>query len=678
METETDAATPFGAQWDGAGVRFSLFSRNATAVELCLFDDDGHQDITHLENAAQFTWRGYLQGVGPGQRYGYRVHGAYAPAEGHRFNPAKLVLDPYARAIDGDVDWGPELYDSYPRSDQDSAPRMPKAVVADESFDWGNDSPPNTPWSETIIYEMHVKGFTATHPDVPAEIRGTYAGMTHPAAIGHLQSLGVTAVELMPVQHFIHRQHLVERGLRNYWGYDPIGYFAPHSEYGAAGARGQQVKEFKEMVRAFHQAGLEVILDVVYNHTGEGGHRGPTLCLRGIDNATYYRLLDRDRTVYVDYTGTGNTLDLSSPHVVGMVVDSLRYWANDMRVDGFRFDLAPALARAGDRFDPHAALFEHIRRDPVLSTKKLIAEPWDLAPGGYQVGNFPPGWSEWNGKYRDAVRAYWRGDENLLLEFGLRLSASPDLYAEPGRGPGASVNFVTAHDGFTLNDLVSYNAKHNEANGEGNRDGDDNNRSHNYGVEGETDDVQVRRVRERQQRNFLATLLLSQGVPMLLGGDEMGRSQRGNNNAYCHDNDVSWLDWSLVEKNRSLVDFTRGLVGLRMRHRAFRHAEFAGPGEPPAIAWFKRDGAERAPHEWGEGDRSLIVFLSGGADEQWLMFFNAHDHDVAFTIPFEQWGRRWTVEIATGAWNAGGGMIVEAGDQLSIEARSTVVMRRSD
>jgi isoamylase len=673
MDTGTGAATSFGATWDGAGVSFSLFSKHATAVELCLFDDGGRQEITLLANTGPSVWHVYVSGLAPGQHYGYRVHGPNAPRDGHLFNPAKLVLDPCARAIDGDVRWGPELYETRAPRSADSAPLMPRAVVVDKTFDWGTDVPPATPWSETVIYETHVKGFTATHPEVPPEVRGTFAGMTHPAALEHLLSLGVTAIELMPVHHFVHREHLIERGLRNYWGYDPVAFFAPHAGYSATGTRGEQVKEFKNMVRSLHQAGLEVIIDVVYNHTGEGGRDGPTLCFRGIDNATYYRLLDRDRSVYIDYTGTGNTLDTSNPNVLDLVVDSLRYWAEDMRVDGFRFDLAPALARSGDRFDPRAQLFERIGADPVLATRKLIAEPWDVGPGGYQVGGFPAGWSEWNGKYRDGVRAFWRGDENMLLDFGLRLIGSPDLYAEPGRGPNASVNFVTAHDGFTLTDLVSYNSKHNEANGEGNRDGEDHNRSNNHGVEGDTDDVEVLTIRHRQQRNFLATLLLSHGVPMLLGGDEMGRTQRGNNNAYCHDNELSWFDWSLVDKNVALVDFTRRLVDLRLRHHAFRTPQYAGPGQTPTVEWFKRDGSERAPQQWGGGDKSLCVFLSDGFDERWLLFFNAHDHDVAHTVPPERWGREWVTELTTGDHTPA--MVVEAGDVVSLEARSVVVLR---
>jgi isoamylase len=682
-----ESRTPLGATWDRAGTAFNLFSKHATAVELCLFDGDDRQEIVHLNETDPCVWSAHVRGVHPGQRYGYRVHGPFAPAAGHRFNPAKLVLDPYARAIDGDVLWGPELYDSFDEgstpSRSDSAPRMPKAVVVDESFDWGDDRAPNTPLRQTIVYETHVKGFTARHPDVPRKMQGTYSGMAHPAVIEYLLSLGVTAIELLPVAHFIHRQFLIERGLRNYWGYDPIALFAPHAGYSAAGTRGQQVDEFKSMVRAFHHAGLEIILDVVYNHTAEGGHRGPTLCFRGIDNAIYYRLSPDDRRVYIDHTGTGNTLETNDPHVVKMTIDSLRYWAQEMRVDGFRFDLASSLGRVdGGKFDPKCSFFELASADPVLASKKLIAEPWDLGADGYRLGSFPPGWSEWNGKYRDGVRSFWRGDENFLLELGLRLCGSPDLYAEPGRAPTASINFVTAHDGFTLRDVVSYSSKHNDANGEGNRDGADDNKSHNYGVEGDTDDVGIQMVREQQQRNFLATLMLSQGVPMLLGGDEVGRTQRGNNNAYCQDNELSWFDWSLLDKNRGLMDFTRHLIEVRRRSRAFTHGSFAAGSDPEGdgIAWFKRDGFERQPHEWA-GDKSLCVFLgAGGNDDQdstegWLVLFNSYGEPIEFTLPSRSWGVGWRAEISTGGRGLGSDTY-GAGTEIVIDGRSVAVMRR--
>ncbi|HYO61287.1 MAG TPA: glycogen debranching protein GlgX, partial [Actinomycetota bacterium] len=567
METWPGGPFPPGATWDGGGTNFSLYSENADAVELCLFDDSGNETRLGLTEATAHYWHTYVPGVGPGQRYGYRVHGPWKPQDGLRFNPSKLLLDPYALAIDGDVDWGPQIF-AYKLGDEaadlsyndaDDAAQMPKGVVIDGSFYWGDDAPLRIPWHETVIYETHVKGFTVTHEGIPEEIRGTYAGLAHPASIEHLQLLGVTAVELLPVHHFIHPQMLVDKNLRNYWGYDSIGYLAPYSGYSSSGARGEQVNEFKQMVKSLHEAGMEVILDVVYNHTAEGNHLGPTLSFKGVDNSVYYRLVPGDPRFYFDTTGTGNSLNVRHPEPLKIIMDSLRYWATEMHVDGFRFDLASTLARQFHEVDRLSAFFDIIHQDPVLSRMKLIAEPWDVGEGGYQVGNFPALWSEWNGKYRDTVRDFWRGEGGRLAEFAFRFTGSSDLYQDDGRHPYASINFITAHDGFTLNDLVSYNDKHNEANGEDNRDGDGHNRSWNHGEEGETDDPEIRNLRERQKRNFLATLMLSQGVPMLLGGDEIGRTQQGNNNAYCQDNEISWFDWALRDENLALLGFTRRL-----------------------------------------------------------------------------------------------------------------------
>jgi glycogen operon protein len=540
---------PLGAHWDGKGTNFALFSENATGVDLCLFDADGTETRVPLTEVNNFVWHGYIPGIGPGQRYGYRVHGPHAPTEGHRFNANKLLIDPYAKAIDGEVGSGPQIFgydwnspeQDLSFSELDSAELMPRSIVIDESFDWEDDALLRTPWHETIIYETHVRGFTKLHPHIPEELRGTYAGLGHPAAIEHLQRLGITAVELMPVHHFLSTpSYLTDKGLRNYWGYDSINFFAPFSGYSSSGSLGQQVNEFKQMVKDLHRAGIEVILDVVYNHTGEGNHMGPTLSLRGIDNSAYYRLVEDDPRYYMDFTGCGNSLYMRHPQVLKLIMDSLRYWVLEMHVDGFRFDLASALARELYEVDSLAAFFNIIHQDPILADVKLIAEPWDVGEGGYQVGNFPVLWSEWNGRYRDTVREFWRGEDQTLGEFAYRFTGSPDVYYQTnGRCPNASINFVTAHDGFTLNDLVSYNEKHNEMNSEDNRDGDNNNCSWNCGVEGSTDDPGILQLRERQRRNFLVTLMLSQGVPMLLSGDEVGRTQQGNNNAYCQDNPIS-------------------------------------------------------------------------------------------------------------------------------------------
>ena len=614
---------PLGATFDGLGTNFSVFSRVAERVELCLFDDDGRESRVDLPEMTGYSWHGYLPRIGPGQRYGYRIHGPWDPGSGRRCNPHKLLLDPYARAIDGAIEWGPAIFGhdvAAParRNEVDSAPYVPRSVIVRDDFDWRDDARPRVPDHDTILYEVHVKGFTMRHPGVPAAIRGTYAGLAHPAAIEHLRTLGVTSVELLPIHHFLHDGFLLQRGLRNYWGYNSIGYFAPHAEYAAAGSGGGQVDEFKAMVKALHAAGLEVILDVVYNHTGEGGHDGPTLSLRGLDNQAYYRLLAHDRSRYMDYTGTGNSLNMLEPHVLQLIMDSLRYWIEEMHVDGFRFDLASALARELHAVDRLSAFFDIIQQDPIIRTVKLIAEPWDVGEGGYQVGEFPAHWAEWNGRYRDTVRDVWRGQPDMLHDFGRRFTGSADLYQDDGRRPSASVNLVTAHDGFTLADLVSYDRKHNRANGDGERDGESHNRSWNCGAEGATDDPAILALRARQQRNLLATLFLSQGVPMLLGGDELGRSQSGNNNAYCQDSELSWYDWAAVDE--PLLDFTRRLIALRRAHPVFRRRRwfldgYPGPGGeqgPPDIEWRHPRGSRMRDEEWHtESAAAIAVYLSG-------------------------------------------------------------------
>ena len=698
---------PLGASYDGAGTNFSLFSEVATGVDLCLFDEEGTEECIPLTEVTALCWHGYLPNVGPGQRYGFRVHGPYEPQAGHRCNPAKLLLDPYAKAVEGEVDWDPAVFgypiggDDLTPDPRDSAPFVPKAVVTNPFFDWGVDRPPCTPWHETVVYEAHVKGFTKLHPDVDEELRGTYAGLAHPAAIEHLKNLGVTAVELMPVHQFIQDNHLIEKNLRNYWGYNSIAFLAPHNEYAASGQRGEQVGEFKAMVRALHEAGIEVILDVVYNHTAEGNHLGPTLSMKGIDNAAYYRLVGDDRRYYMDYTGTGNSLNMRHPHTLQLVMDSLRYWVTEMHVDGFRFDLASTLARGLHEVDRLSAFFDLIQQDPVVSQVKLIAEPWDVGEGGYQVGNFPPLWSEWNGKYRDVVRDFWRSEHATLPEFASRITGSSDLYQSDGRHPSASINFVTAHDGFTLNDLVSYNDKHNEANGEGNRDGESHNRSWNCGAEGPTKDLDIRALRRRQQRNFLATLFLSQGVPMILGGDEMGRTQGGNNNAYCQDNEISWVDWSLTEENADLVALTARLAEFRRDHPVFHRRRFF-QGRPihgetvTDIGWFSPDGTEMSEEDWESGfAKSVGVFLNGEAipdpdlrgekvtDDSFLVLFNAHYEALPFTIPtFRNWGDHWVVVLDTEepGWDPamGDGEPVKKGEQIPVGARSLMVLRRVD
>ncbi|MBD3886033.1 glycogen debranching protein GlgX [Phormidium tenue FACHB-886] len=664
---------PLGSHWDGKGTNFALFAENATGVELCLFDRDDQETRVALGEVSNFVWHGYLPGIGPGQRYGFRVYGPYEPENGHRFNPNKLLIDPYAKAIDGDVGNGPELFaydwnspdEDLSYSELDSAHLMPKSVVVDESFDWEGDTLLRTRWHETIIYETHVKGFTKLHSEIPEELRGTYAGMAHPAAIAHLQRLGITAVELMPIHHFLGQPgHLVDKGLRNYWGYDSINYFAPYAGYSSSGTSGGQVGEFKEMVKALHRAGIEVILDVVYNHTGEGNHLGPTLSMRGIDNVNYYRLVEGNERYYMDFTGCGNSLYVRHPQVLKLITDSLRYWVTEMHVDGFRFDLASALARELYEVNSLAAFFDIIHQDPILADVKLIAEPWDVGDGGYQVGNFPVLWSEWNGKYRDTVRDFWRGEDSTLGEFAYRLTGSPDLYFQQnGRRPNASINFVTAHDGFTLNDLVSYNEKHNDANGEENRDGESHNRSWNCGVEGETDDPEVLQLRERQRRNFLVTLMLSQGIPMILGGDELGRTQQGNNNGYCQDSEISWFNWELVEGNEDLLNFCRELIYFRRQHPVFRRRKwFQGQAirGVPDIGWYNSDGSEMTQEQWDIGyAKSIALFLNGNmipspgpqgqkiSDDSFLLFFNAHWETIEFTLPNGFVEQAWQTVIDT-------------------------------
>jgi glycogen operon protein len=685
---------PQGATPDptGTGTNFSLWSEAAQRVELCLFDDDGTEHRIEVTESSAQQWHCFVEGVGPGQRYGYRVHGPWDPANGQRFNPAKLLLDPYAKAIDGTVDWhGPTLlpYAAGEGDDPDlvidetdSAPAMPRSVVVDESYDWEGDEPLHRPWSDTVIYEAHVRGISMRHPDVPDELRGTYAGLATPAVIDYLRDLGVTAVELLPVHHFIDESFLVDRGLTNYWGYSSIGFLAPHGPYAAGGTRGEQVREFKDLVKALHAAGLEVIMDVVFNHTAEGNHLGPMLSFKGVDSAAYYRVTE-DPRYFLDYTGTGNSLDPTHPQVLRLIMDSLRYFALDCHVDGFRFDLAAALARGlGDRL---SAFLDTVQQDPALSQVKLIAEPWDVGPDGYQVGNFPVLWSEWNGEYRDDLRDFWRGELSVAA-FAGRFAGSADLYAD-GRHPNASINFVTAHDGFTLRDLVSYNEKHNDANQEDNQDGANDNRSWNCGAEGETDDPEVLALRARQQRNLLATLVLSQGVPMILGGDEAGRSQGGNNNAWCQDNEISWLDWEGADAD--LVAFTRRLIALRRDEPVFgRRSFFRGEAERsglPDVVWLRPDGPAMTDEDWEREDaHALGAFLTGRVAEpteeegevpradSFVLLFNAHHDGVEFVLDAEL-GGAWRVELATDGYEGD----VAAGEAVVLPGRSLRVLRRT-
>jgi glycogen operon protein len=704
LQVWTGTPYPLGATYDGAGTNFALFSSVADAVDLCLVDDDGSEERVPLTERDADIWHAYLPGVVPGQRYGYRVHGRYEPAAGLRCNAAKLLLDPYAKAVDGQVEWDESVFsyrwnDHGLRNDDDSAPHVPKGVVVNPYFDWSEDRAPRTPYHESVLYEAHVKGLTARHPGVPEELRGTYAGLAHPVLLDHYRKLGITAVELMPVHHFVHDHHLVARGLRNYWGYNTIGFFAPHSEYAASGTDGQQVQEFKAMVRELHRNGLEVILDVVYNHTAEGNHLGPTLSFRGIDNPAYYRLVEGDEAHYYDTTGTGNSLLMRSPHVLQLIMDSLRYWVTEMHVDGFRFDLAATLARQFHEVDRLSAFFDLVQQDPVVSQVKLIAEPWDLGDGGYQVGGFPPLWTEWNGRFRDTVRDFWRGEPASLPEFASRITGSSDLYESSGRRPIASVNFVTAHDGFTLRDLVSYDHKHNEANGEDNNDGESYNRSWNCGVEGETRDPGVRALRGRQQRNLLGTLLLSQGVPMLLHGDEIGRTQRGNNNGYCQDNDVTWVDWRPRSVDKALLAFTSRLVELRKAHPVFRRRRFfqghdvRGANADDEIAWFRPDGKAMRDRDWTTGDAlAVAMFLNGSnlsevdtrgepiVDESFLLLMNGHVEPIAFTLPDGSFGRKWVVDLDTSDDTAGSpageSPIHGAREVLTVTGHGLVLLRR--
>ena len=693
---------PLGARWDGGGTNFSLFSEHAEGVELCLFDSGDNETRVELTERRALNWHCYLPGVGPGQRYGYRVRGPYRPLQGLRFNPAKLLLDPYAKAIDGVVDWAHDanVFPYVPTSaedadleldDEDDAPATPKSVVVDDAFLWEGDRPLRTPFSDTIIYETHVKGFTMRHPEIREDLRGTYAGMASEEAIAYLRDLGVTALELLPIHHISDEAFLAGRRLRNYWGYSTIGYFAPHSEYAATGRGGQQVREFKGMVKALHRAGIEVILDVVYNHTAEGNHLGPMLSFKGADNPSYYRLVPDEPRFYMDFTGTGNSLNPIHPSVLRLIMDSLRYWVSECHVDGFRFDLASALAREFFDVDRLSAFFDVIHQDPVISQVKLIAEPWDVGPGGYQVGNFPVLWSEWNGVYRDTVRDFWRGRANCG-EFASRLSGSSDLYASDGREPFASINFVTAHDGFTLRDLVSYEHKHNDANLENNNDGSDDNRSWNCGVEGETDDREVLALRARQKRNFLTTLLVSQGTPMLLGGDEIGRTQLGNNNAWCQDNELSWYDWNA--QDAEMREFTRRLIRLRREHAVFRRQTFLrgikqmGSGLPD-VWWFRADGLKMTRRDWQDGDCVLGMFLNGkeivqrGAhgedveDDSFLLLFNAFGEERQFLLPRRRFGARWALELSTAEPYADpGALAYGARTEVPAISRSIVLLKR--
>ncbi len=690
---------PLGATWDGEGTNFALFSENAQRVELCLFDDADRETRIELHDQAAHVWHCYVPGLGPGQRYGYRVHGPYDPMRGHRFNAHKLLIDPYAKAVEGPVLWErantlPYVPGSDPDADlepddEDDAEAIPKSVVVDTAFDWEDDLLPDTSWNDTVIYEVHVKGFTKLHEEIREDLRGTYAGLASEPALRYFRDLGVTAVELLPIHHIADEGFLHDRDLTNYWGYSSIGYLAPHALYAATGRRGEQVREFKGMVKALHGAGIEVILDVVYNHTAEGNHLGPMLGFRGVDNASYYRLMPEEPRYYMDFTGTGNSLNPVHPSVLRLIMDSLRYFVTECHVDGFRFDLASALAREFYDVDRLSAFFDTIHQDPVLSQVKLIAEPWDVGPGGYQVGNFPVLWAEWNGMYRDTMRDFWRGHGNVG-QFAQRFTGSSDLYQSNGRDPFASINFVTAHDGFTLRDLVSYNEKHNEENGEGNKDGTDDNRSWNHGAEGPTGDPAVRELRARQQRNFLATLFLSQGVPMLLGGDELGRTQHGNNNAWCQDNEISWFDWASADPE--LLEFTRRLIELRRGHQVFRRASFLTGSSPrgsglPDVWWFRPDGRRMTQRDWQRPDaRTLGVFLNGEeirsrtergepiVDDSFLLLFNTHFEPVEFTLPTRRFGTRWALELATGN---GVPNTAAARQAVPVQEHSLVLLRRA-
>jgi isoamylase len=692
---------PLGATYDGSGVNFAIFSEVAEKVELCLIDGDGAETRHELVEVDGYVWHGYAPSIQPGQRYGFRVHGPYDPANGHRANPSKFLVSPYAKAMEGQIDGDESLFsyrfdDPDAFNEDDSLGHNMYSVVANPFFDWGHDRPPRHQYHESVIYEMHVKGLTMTHPDVPDDVRGTYAGMGHPAIIEYLTNLGVTAVELLPVHQFVNDSHLVDQGLSNYWGYNTIGFLAPHNGYASSTTNGQQVTEFKSMVKALHAANIEVILDVVYNHTAEGNEKGPTIAFRGIDNAAYYRLVDGDKSHYYDTTGTGNSLLMRNPHVLQLIMDSLRYWVLEMHVDGFRFDLAATLARQFHEVDKLSAFFDIIQQDPVISQVKLIAEPWDLGDGGYQVGNFPPLWTEWNGKYRDTVRDFWRGEPASLGEFASRITGSSDLYAHSDRRPTASINFIVAHDGFTLRDLVSYNEKHNEANGEGGNDGESHNRSWNCGVEGETDDPQIKALRLRQQRNFLTTLMVSQGVPMLAHGDELGRTQGGNNNVYAQDNEIAWVDWDLDKDQQGLLEFTSAAIALRKAHPVLRRRRFfagdashGGQSELGDIEWLRADGSLMDDGDWSTGyAQSLMVFLNGDAipesddmgrritDDHFLLMFNASGEDISFRVPAATFGDHWQLRLETADGTVGpvDGEAWDADTEHVVPAHSMVVL----
>ena len=692
---------PLGASYDGAGVNFALFSQVAQKVKLCLFDEEDRETRVEMTEQNSYVWHNYLPGIQPGQRYGYRVYGPYDPAKGLRCNPNKLLLDPYAKAIEGNIDGDESLYSYWFKSPEDvtsmntldSAPHTMKSAVVNPYFDWGNDQHPNISYHDSVIYEAHVRGMTNLNLDVPPDIRGTYAGLAYPSVIEYLRKLGVTAIELMPIHQFVNDSFLQEKGLSNYWGYNTIGFFAPHNAYSSSGQRGEQVNEFKSMVKAYHRAGMEVILDVVYNHTAEGNNLGPTLSFKGIDNGAYYRLVDNDRRHYFDTTGTGNSLLMRSPHALQLITDSLRYWVTEMHVDGFRFDLAATLARQFQEVDKLSAFFDIVEQDPVISRVKLIAEPWDLGSGGYQVGGFPSSWSEWNGRYRDCVRDFWRSQPSTLPEFASRLMGSSDLYQMNGRRPVASVNFITAHDGFTMNDLVSYNEKHNDANGEGNRDGESNNRSWNCGVEGPTTIKDVNDLRQQQMRNMFATLLCSQGIPMICGGDEVARTQQGNNNAYCQDNAISWTNWDLDDSQKDLLEFVSKLIHLRLEHPVLhRRRFFTGrePGDPddkiPQVEWMDHTGSIMDMEDWSNTHAfSVMIYLNGSdipeadwygnqmVDNNFILIFNAHYEPIMFTLPDERYGKKWRLVVDTHN-PKGPELNYEAGFAITAQSRSFLLL----
>lgn len=701
MQIRPGSMYPLGASYDGAGVNFALYSQVAQKVELCLFDE--HDAETRIEMTEQnsYVWHNYIPGLQPGQRYGYRVYGPYDPMHGLRCNPNKLLLDPYAKAIEGNIDGDESLFsywfkspdDTSAMNDLDSAAHTMKSAVINPYFDWGNDQHPYISYHDSVIYEAHVRGMTNLNMDVPPDIRGTYAGLAYPSVIEYLKKLGITAIELMPIHQFVNDSFLQEKGLSNYWGYNTIGFFAPHNAYSSSGERGEQVNEFKSMVKAYHRAGMEVILDVVYNHTAEGNHMGPTLSFKGIDNASYYRLVEGDQQHYFDTTGTGNSLLMRSPHALQLITDSLRYWVTEMHVDGFRFDLAATLARQFQEVDKLSAFFDIVEQDPVISRVKLIAEPWDLGSGGYQVGGFPSSWSEWNGRYRDTVRDFWRSQPSTLPEFASRLMGSSDLYQVNGRRPVASVNFITAHDGFTMNDLVSYNEKHNEANGEGNRDGESNNRSWNCGVEGPTNIPDVNDLRQRQMRNMFATLLFSQGIPMICGGDEVARTQQGNNNAYCQDNEISWTNWHLDKGRKELLAFVSKLIHLRLDHPVLHRRRFFTGREPgddsntiPQVEWFDHTGSIMDMDDWQNTHAfSMMIYLNGSdipevdwygnrmVDNDFILIFNAHYEPIMFTLPDERYGRKWQLVVDTHNPNEPA-LSYEAGFMITAQSRSFLML----